>query len=134
MREHVIPFLLLAFLAGPAFADAPPARAIDMTVVLTDIQGGPVWDRPQSEPGARKVTLGYAIATALLADHQGEQNLGAVEKAKRAALALRIVDEKAAVLTATEAADIVRLSNVLSAIVVLRVVQAVDPATDLKGR
>ncbi len=123
----------------PALTHAEP-RTIDMTVVLLDQNGKPIPDATKvtpEDPSCSKcppLTLGTAVATALLADHKEEATLSSIDKAKRATLALRLLDNKTAMLTAKETADIIRLLNVWGSIVVVRVVPALDPNLDLSDK
>lgn len=136
-------FALLAFLAlaAPVFAaEALPPRTIDMTTPITDLHGKPLPDGSQAtqdDPKCEKctaLTLGTVVASALLAERKDEPNLSAVDKAKRGVLAMRIVDDKAAVLTAPQVSEIERLLTVWSPLVVARALPLIDPATDLSGK
>lgn len=132
-------FFALSLLATPAFAAEAP-RTIDMTTVITDLHGKPLPDGTQvtaDDPQCTKcspLTLGVVVASALLADRKDEPNLSAIDKAKRGALALRILNEKAAVLTATQASEITRLLTVWTPLVVARALPLIDPATDISGK
>lgn len=132
--------LAAALLAPLAARAADPPRTIDMTTVLTDQKGRPIPDATMAtaeDPACGKcgpLTLGAAVATALLTDRKDEPNLSSLDKAKRATLALRVVDNKAATLTAKETADIVRLMNIWGSIVVVRALPVLDPNLDLSDR
>jgi hypothetical protein len=139
----MIRLALAAMLAFPlaAFAVDPPApRTIDMTAVLVDQKGKPIPDPTMATPDdpacakCTPLTLGAAVATALLTERKDEQGLSTLDKAKRATLALRLLDSKAATLTAKETADIVRLMNVWGGIVVVRALPILDPNLDLTDR
>jgi hypothetical protein len=118
-------------------ADPAPPRVIDMTVVLTDLRGKPIVDTTQAtveDPQCARcgpLTLGTAVALALLTERKDEPNLSAVDKAKRGILAMRLLDNKAATLTGPETALIDRLVSVLSPMVVARVIPLIDPTVDL---
>lgn len=140
MKRQLILLSSLLFCA-PAFAtEAPAARTIDMTTVITDLHGKPVPDGTQVTPDDPKcekcapLTLGTVIANALLADRRDEPNLSAIDKAKRGVLAMRIVDDTAAVLTAPQVSEIERLLNIWSPLVVARALPLIDPATDLSPK
>lgn len=130
--------LMLVFPLATLAADPP--RTIDMTEVLTDQKGKPIPDATMAsaeDPRCDKcapLTLGAAVATALLTDRKEEPNLSSVDKARRATLGLRLLDNKAAVLNAKETADIVRLMNVWGSIVVVRALPLLDPNLDLTGK
>lgn len=125
--------------SAPAFADTP-VRTIDMTTVITDMHGKAIPDATQATADDSKcdkcgpLTLGTVVATALLADRKDEPNLATVDKAKRGALAVRILDDRAAVLTATQIAEVVRLLNIWSGLVVARAVPLLDPNIDLSDK
>jgi hypothetical protein len=123
---------------APASAPAPAGpRTIDMTQVVIDNKGKPVPDTSQITPDdptcskCQPLTVGSAIATALLMDHREEQNVSAIDKARRAALAMRIQNNTAVKLTPKEVVEISRLMNVWGAIVVVRVLPIIDPNVDL---
>jgi hypothetical protein len=138
-RHIIFAVPLLASAALAAFA-AEPARSIDMTTILLDQKGKPIPDATQltpDDPACAKcgpLTLGSAIATALLTERKDEPNVSSLDKARRAALALRLIDDKAATLTAKQTADIVRLMNLWGGIVVVRVLPILDPALDLSDK
>lgn len=125
-----------------AIAAEPVApRTIDMTTVLTDQKGKPIADATlvtPDDPNCSKcapLTLGAAVATALLSERRDEPVLTpSIEKAKRAALAMRLLDNPAALLTAKETADIIRLMNIWGPIVVLRALSILDPNLDVSDK
>jgi len=127
--------ILLAAL--PAMAQAP--RAIDMTIVLPDLHGKPLIDyaqRTADDPDCKKcggLTLGEVVATALLTERKDEPNVTAVEKAKRGALAIKLVNNPAAVLTAAETSEIIPLLNVWMPLVVADAIAILDPALDIQS-
>lgn len=136
-------YIILAatLIAAPALAlGADPPRTVDMTTVLLDQKGKPIPDATMATPEDPKcdkcspLTLGAAVATALLTDRKDEQFLSSIDKAKRATLALRLLDNKAATLTAKETADIVRLMNIWGGIVVVRSLPILDPNLDLTDK
>jgi hypothetical protein len=132
--------LAALFAAAPAFADPPAARTIDMTAVITDMHGKPIPDASQAaadDPKCDKcgpLTLGTVVASALLAERKDEPNLSTLDKAKRGALAVRVLDDKAAVLTTTQIAEIVRLLNIWSGLVIARAIPLLDPNIDLNEK
>lgn len=135
-RRLVLAALLLALSAA-----APDgARTIDMTAVIVGTDGKPLLDTTKQMPDDPKcdkcgsLTLGSVVAAALLADRKDEPSITAVEKAKRGVLALRLLDDKAATLTATQIADITRLLSVWPPLVVARALPLLDPAVDLSGK
>lgn len=136
MKRLILAALLLSV---PAFAAEAP-RTIDMTTVITDLHGKPLPDGSKAtadDPKCEKcapLTLGTVVASALLAERKDEPNLSTVDKAKRGVLAMRIVDDKAAVLTAPQVSEIERLLNAWSLLVVARALPLIDPATDLSGK
>ena len=137
MRALILAALLILPLAAKA-QTAPSPRTVDMTTVLTDLHGKPIPDGTQAtiaDPQCAKcgpLTLGTAVALALLTDRgRDEPGLSAIDKAKRGVLAMRLLDASAAVLTAAEAAEIIKLSSILSPMVEMRLVPLIDPAVDL---
>lgn len=132
--------VLVTILLAPLTVRAADPRTIDMTQVLTDQYGKPIPDATKvtpEDPTCAKcppLTLGTAVATALLAEHKEEANLSSLDKAKRATLGLRLLDNKAAILNAKETADTIRLLNVWGSIVVVRAVPLLDPNLDLTDK
>lgn len=129
----VILFLSCAF-AASALADPRP---IDMTTVLMGPDGVPLKDGAMGaadDPTCSRcgpLTLGRVVATALLTDRKDETGLSTLDKAKRGALALRLLDDKAAVLTSAQITEIVRLLNLWAPVVVARALPLLDPNLDL---
>lgn len=136
MKRLILTSLLLT---APALAAESP-RTIDMTTVITDLRGKPIPDGTQVTSADPKcdnctaLTLGMVAATALLADRKDEPNLTAVDKAKRGVLAMKILGDKAAVLTAPQVSEIERLLNVWPPLIVAKALPLIDPATDLSGK
>lgn len=135
-RRLVLPALLLALTAA-----APDGvRTIDMTAVIIGTDGKPLRDTTKQMPDDPKcdncgsLTLGSVVAAALLADRKDEPGITSVEKAKRGVLALRLLDDKAATLNATQLADIERLLSIWPPLVVARALPLLDPAVDLSGK
>ena len=131
-------FFGFALLASSAIAAEAPH--IDMMTVITDLHGKPIPDGSQATPAdpqcqkCSPLTLGVVVATALLTDRKDEPNLSALDKAKRGLLAMRIVNDKAAALTAPQISEIERLLNVWPPLIVARALPLIDPATDLSGK
>lgn len=131
--------LVYPLLVVPALAAEAP-RTIDMTTVITDLHGKPIPDGTQvtsADPKCENctaLTLGMVAATALLAERKDEPNLSAIDKAKRGVLAMKIVDDKAVVLTAPQVSEIERLLNVWPPLIVAKALPLIDPATDLSGK
>ncbi len=129
--------LAAALIILPLAAWASEPRPIDMTVVLMDAMGKPIVDSSKvtaEDPKCEKcgpLTLGAAVAAALLVDRRDEPNISALEKAKRGLLALKIMDDKGAVLTAGQIADITKLMAIWPPIVVARALPLLDPNIDL---
>jgi hypothetical protein len=128
--------------ALPALAATPDAarpdghHTIDMMTVMTDIHGKPIIDFSQVTPADPKcekcgpLTLGTVVASALLTDKPagpGQLTMSAIDKAKHGILAMQLLDNKAAVLSAAEASEIIALLNVWSPLVVARAVPLIDP-------
>lgn len=126
MRRLVFAFSLLA----------TPALAVDMTTVIHDQHGKPVTDTSQAsaeDPTCKQctsLTLGSVVAAALLADRK-EENLSAIEKAKRGVLAMKVATGKDVSLNAKETADIVRLLSVWPPLVVSQAIPLIDPNQDI---
>jgi hypothetical protein len=104
------------------------ANATDFTQPINQLDGSPFTD------GAGKpivTTLETAAETALLANHQDEQNLSGDEKIKRYALALKIFNNKKDVnLTADEIALVKKLiAKVYSPLVVGEAWRMLDPTS-----
>lgn len=133
----MIRLLLLGALciAMPAFAADP--RTIDMTTVIVDLRGKPIIDGGQATPEdprcekCEPLTLGVVVSTALLSERKDEPNLSSIEKGRRGLLAMRVADDKAAVLTSAQISEIIRLLNVWAPLVVARVIPMLDPAVDI---
>lgn len=136
MRKMLLAAVLCA-VSTAVLAEPPKFRTIDMTTVMTDLRGHPIPDMSQAtaaDPQCLKcdsMTLGFVVATGLLTPGEDDARLSAVEKAKRAALGLRLLDQRAAVLTATESAEILKAMRGLPALYLLRAVPLIDPAADL---
>lgn len=133
-------FVLAALLLSLSAAAPEAPRTIDMTAVINGTDGQPLKDTTKQLPDDPKcdncgsLTLGSVVAAALLMDRKDEPNLSSVDKAKRGVLALRLLDDKTATLTAPQIADITRLMNIWPAIVVARALPMLDPAVDLSGK
>lgn len=142
MRKLAFAFLLCC---STVLAQTPPApdsaqRTIDMTTVIVDIAGKPVIDTTRAtpdDPNCTKcgpLTLGTVVAASLLAERKEETNLSTVDKAKRGALAVKVMDNKAAVLTSAQIAEILKLMSIWSTLVVTRAVPLLDPNIDLSTK
>jgi hypothetical protein len=139
MKHITLAALVIA--CTPALAQTPlPARTVDMTTVLVDMNGAPLSDGskvvigPDGKADCSKcgsLTLGAAVATALLTDRRDEQNLPAIDKAKRGALALKIMDDKASVLNPVQIEEIKRLLVIWSPLVLTRALPLIDPTVKL---
>lgn len=81
---------LLALAAASALAIASPARAVDFTQQLTEIDGKPVVDKDGKPVDAQ---LGKFARDALLAVFPDEQNLDPAKKFERWRIVLKIVDK-----------------------------------------
>jgi hypothetical protein len=138
MYRLILAASLLLPIAAHAQAVPPqPPHTTDMTVVLLDLHGKPFPDPqfatkedPQCEKCAH-LTLGSAVATALCTDRRDEPALGAVEKAKRCALGLRLMTETKAALTAKEVADIEHVMSLWGGAVDAYALPLLDPNLDL---
>lgn len=145
-------FLIVALILPFAARGAEAPRTIDMTTIITDMHGRAIPDgsqaipligvdgKPVIGPDAKPetdcskcgpLTLGTVVASALFTDRKDEPYLPSLDKGKRGALALRIVDDKAVVLTATQVAEIIRLLGIWSPLIVARALPLIDPATDI---
>lgn len=123
--------LLLSLLAAPA-------SALDFTTPILDQNGHAARERIKDgvyDPASPVVTLGSAISTALFAppqaDPPGARGAPAdpIRLAKRAALALRLRDAKDFDLTAEQVVEIKATIAIFPPIIVLRVIEAIDPAS-----
>lgn len=138
MKRLVLATLLLS--TPVMAAEVPAPRTIDMTTVITDIHGKPIPDGSQitsDDPRCEKctpLTLGTVVASSLLADRKDEPNLSTVDKAKRGTLAMRLIDDKEAVLTPPQITEIERLMTIWTPLVVARALPMIDPATDISGK
>lgn len=110
------------------------AFAIDFTQVLIGVKGAPLMDMDVPK-GAEPIplTLGAAAAHALMADFPDERMPGrevsAEQKYRRAALALRIETEIAAILTSDEITLIkAMIAKGYPPLVMYRAWNALDPA------
>jgi hypothetical protein len=139
IREAIVTasLLLASPASSPAAGAAEAPRTVDMTQVVLDQKGDPVPDATQQTPDDPRctkcgpLTLGAAIAVVLLIDHKDEPNINSLEKAKRAALATKILGNKEAVLTPQQVTEITKLMNIWTPIVISRVLPAIDPTVDL---
>jgi hypothetical protein len=87
-------------------------------------------DDPKCEKCA-PLTLGTVVATALLSDRKDETGMSALDKAKRGALAMRMLDNKAAVLTPAQVVEIEKLLTVWPTIIITRALPMIDPTVKL---
>lgn len=117
------------FLVSLLMASAP-ALALDMTQPVLDADGkaaheGKAFDSPV-------LTLGAVVSSALFAPPLGSDGkpsqFDALRLGRRAALALRLRDAKAADISAEEVIEIKDAIRIFPPLTVLRVLQAVDPA------
>lgn len=139
-NAHFLAAVFVIFSVSQATMAEPPAgRTIDMTVVLLDQNSKPIPDQSQAtvaDPRCEKcapLTLGAAVAFALLSDHRDERPIpDALEKARRGALALSLLDNKSATLSADKTAKIIKLMDIWGPIVIVRAVPLLDPDA-LKG-
>ena len=118
--------LLCSGCSAPAFADE--ARKIDFTAPVIDQNGKPAHEADEKSP---ILTLGDLVAAALYRSptlRQGEQ-ADPIKLAKRAMLANRLHDAKDATLTAEEVVEIKASIGVFPPLSVLRVIEAIDPAS-----
>lgn len=126
--------LMAALLMLASIHAAHAGDIIDMTVVMTDMRGHPIPDGSEPHPAdpdcgkCKPLTLGVVVAASLLSE---DKDAGAVEKARRGALALSLLDNKAAKLTAAQINDIVRLMRIWPTIVLTRAMPLLDPAVNL---
>lgn len=132
-------FVFCAFLALPALADEAK-RGIDMTIVMTDVHGKAIPDvsmATKEDPTCTQcpaLTLGEAIAVALLSEHPEERSLDAVEKARRGLLAQRIIDGAVKSLDASQRAKIIKMMSIWGPIVSAKALPLIDPDLDLTDK
>lgn len=134
MRAFSLAFLMSI---GTAMAQTPPT--IDMTQVLLDEKGKPIIDAFEGVPDTKdptkmdcskcsELTLGRAIEHALFTVGQSEANISGDQKFARAVLAERIVNDKAAHLTAAEITLIKREVGLLyNPLLIWRIFPLIDP-------
>jgi hypothetical protein len=142
--------LILTLATGLAFFDlggvahnawaadpAPGPRPIDMTQVLIGPDGKPMTDTTKitaDDPKCEKcgpMTLGTVVSMALLLDRKEDAQMDPVAKAKRGALGLAVIDNKAMVLNASQIAEITKLMSVWPPLVLARALPMLDPNLDL---
>ena len=129
--------LLPLLFAMPAWADQRP---IDMTTVLMGADGKPITDTTKltaDDPRCEKcgpMTLGTVVGMALLLDRKEDAQMDPIAKARRGALALQIMDNKAAVLSAAQIAEITKLMSVWPPLVLARALPLLDPNLNLAAQ
>ena len=118
----------LLLLASPALADE--GRKIDFTAPVLDQNGAPAHVTDDKSP---VLTLGDVVAAALYrappSDPRAPQSADPIQLAKRAILAGRLYHATDATLTAEEVVQIKGSIGFLPPLIVLRVLEAVDPAS-----
>lgn len=144
MRRLVLllPLLLTtqAWAVDSAPTTPPGPHPIDMTQVLTGPDGKPMTDSTKVTPEDPKcekcgpMTLGTVVSMALLLDRKEDAQMDPVAKAKRGALGLAVLDNKAMVLTAAQIADITKLMSVWPPLVLARALPLLDPNLDLSPK
>ena len=126
-----------ALLAGfPAQAGEGKRHAVDMTAVMLDDNGRPAADfsareeKDEADPLCRKcprLTLGRAVAQALFAAFPEDRDT-AEQKWARAALAQRVRNDPAAVLTAEEIAVVKKqLGKAFGGVLLMQAYPLLDP-------
>jgi hypothetical protein len=101
---------------------ASPAVAADFTKPLLDLEGKPIL------AANIPLTLGEAVATALLANYADEQNLSGEEKVKRFLLAVKVHNATELGLTSDEITLIKKLvAKAFAPLVVGRIWAILDP-------
>jgi hypothetical protein len=107
---------------------------IDMTTVILDEKDKPIKDVIDKDPADTNcvkcldLTVGHAIAHALFFVAADESGVTAEQKWSWAVLAERVRDDKAATLTAPQAALIEkRLGKLYGGLVMLRVMPMIEP-------
>ena len=106
-----------------------------MTTGLLDAKGKPLPNpsgQTSEDPRCTKcdpLRLGDVVAYALFADgpRQDRVPLSSIEKARRGALALRVMDDPKAKLTAADLDMIVKSLDVWAPLVVVRAIALLDP-------
>ena len=134
--------LLCFFLLMPvsAWAADPAPRPIDMTAVLMGADGKPMVDTTRVTPDDPKcercgsLTLGTVVSMALLVDRKEDTTMDPVAKARRGILALSIMNNKTAVLTASQVAEITKLMSVWPPLVLARALPLLDPNLNLAAQ
>lgn len=119
----------VSFVALFLFASSALAGPVDFGKPLIDIKGKPMHET--DDKNSPTATLGTVAAVALLRQDPPDPRGGApdpVRLAKRALLAQRVGAGKVVDLTAEETAEIKKAIAVFSPLIVLRVIEAVDPA------
>jgi hypothetical protein len=141
----ILPMMIaLAFLTSVAASaqttTAQPAKpgTVDMTIVLKDEYGNPIKDNfgvdsakdPRCEE-CKPLTAGHAISHSLfipLTDARGQDNETAEQKWANAALAMRIRDNPAAILSAAEVKRIEEhIGKTTGAIIIMQIFPLIDP-------
>ena len=104
-------------------------RKIDFTVAVVDLKGNVAHQTPDKDSPV--LTIGDVAATALLQPAQPRpgQQANPVALAKRAILAQRIMAATDATLTAEEVVEIKEAIGIYPPVTVLRVLEAIDPAS-----
>jgi hypothetical protein len=125
--KHVLAFVLI-LASSVAFAD--DARKIDFTAHILDQNGVAAHVSDDKSP---ILTLGDVVAAALYrappSDPRAPQSADPIQLAKRAILAGRLYHATDATLTAEEVVQIKGSIGFLPPLVVLRVIEAIDPAS-----
>ena len=136
MRRFVL--LLPLLIASHAWADGP--RPIDMTTVLNGADGKPMVDSTKMTADDPRcdhcppMTLGTVVSMALLVDRKEDAQMDPVAKARRGALGLSVIDNKSAVLTSAQIAEITRLMSVWPPLVLARALPLIDPNLNLAAQ
>lgn len=129
----LLPFAAAAQTAPPAAPPVATFRSIDMTTVLKDLQGKTFKD--PTEPAGKDqpdLTAGMAVALSMCGERPEDNRETALSKAKRCSLGQALLGDKQASLTGPQIKDIEdRITN-WSPAVVLRIIQLIDPAQNLK--
>ena len=128
--KRLLTVIVAAFFATTVWG--AEARKIDFTAPILDAQGKPAHETDDKSPIA---TLGLVTAAALYRAPTTDPRMGPqgntdpIKLAKRALLAQRIANATDAELTAEEIAEIKTAVAVFPPLFVLRVIEAIDPAS-----
>lgn len=117
--------IIFAALASLLLLGVEPARAIDFSVVLVDLDGKPVKD------GDVEVTLARAVVQALLNVFPDEPNLAGAEKMRRFLLAQKVHQAKGDFALTDQERDLIKklVEKAYGPLVLGRVWAAIDPAS-----